>query len=277
MPLFLLPVRCEQCAEPLARIQGPTPWNFRQFPMMRLMRLRAATTGIPSPCWGPTRMVTASSSAPFCHWRRRPTSSRSMVRWCRWSRSKKMAFLKAIWPGSRYPSPTSCRASPSTAPPHSLRIRIASPPRCRTLTQHLLAEGTHMRMYETLGAHLAQTRGPGGRSFRRLGAQCPARQRRRRFQPVGRPSPPDALPSRQRHLGTLYSRSGRGHALQVRNQDPLPGLYGQQGRSGGLLPVKCARRTPPSSGISNKYGWQDDEWLADARRAPGRRRADQYL
>ena len=51
---------------------------------------------------------------------------------------------------------------------------------------HLFGEGQLWEIYERLGAHIANGRWADGREFRRLGAECRGRQRRWRFQSLGR-------------------------------------------------------------------------------------------
>ncbi len=57
-------------------------------------------------------------------------------------------------------------------------------------------------------------RGPG-LQLRRLGAECPAGERHRRFQRLGRAVSPDAQAARQRRLGDFHPGRTRGGALQV--------------------------------------------------------------
>ena len=52
---------------------------------------------------------------------------------------------------------------------------------------YLFGEGKHTRIYDKLGAHLMTIGDADGRALRRVGAQRPARQRRRRLQRLGRP------------------------------------------------------------------------------------------
>ena len=53
---------------------------------------------------------------------------------------------------------------------------------------HLLGEGTHLRNFEKLGAHLIEARGDQGGPLLRVGPQRSAPgERDREFQPLGRP------------------------------------------------------------------------------------------
>ena len=121
------------------------------------------------------------------------------------------------------------------------------------MDDYYIGEGTHLRLFDKLGAHAIEHRGRRRHAFRRLGAQCPARLGGRRVQRLGRPPPSDARPPRHRHLGSVHSRRS------------APGtLYKFEiiGPDGELLPLKadpfafgsrsCGRRPPRSSPIRRR-------------------------
>ena len=68
----------------------------------------------------------------------------------------------------------------------------AFPPLLTDYDLYLSGEGTHYQKYEKLGRARARSGWRSRRAFRRVGAERAARQRRRRFQFLGRPRAPDA-------------------------------------------------------------------------------------
>ncbi len=81
---------------------------------------------------------------------------------------------------------------------------------------YLMGEGRHYDAYEKLGAHIKTVDGVTGVHFAGE-RECAARQRRGRFQPLGRPREPDAVSWFVGDLGIVYSGVARGHDLSVRN------------------------------------------------------------
>ena len=57
---------------------------------------------------------------------------------------------------------------------------------------HLLAEGTHYKSYEKLGAHVITHEARQGGPFRGVGTQCATSERVGQLQPLGWSPPPDA-------------------------------------------------------------------------------------
>ena len=87
-----------------------------------------------------------------------------------------------------------------------------------------MAEGTHLRLYDKLGAHLIAHEGATRHSFRGLGAQCPAGFGGGRLQRLGRPPPCHAPPPRYRGVGNLHSRYRRRAApTSSRSSAPMDG------------------------------------------------------
>ena len=82
------------------------------------------------------------------------------------------------------------------------------PPVLSDLDLYLLGEGTHLQLYDKLGAHPLVHEGVAGRRLRGVCAQRETRQRRRRLQQLGRP-PPCHARARQRLLGNLCARRSR--------------------------------------------------------------------
>ena len=113
---------------------------------------------------------------------------------------------------------------------------------------YLMGEGRHYDAYEKLGAHLKTVDGVTGVHFRRLGAQRPPRQRRRRFQSLGRPRPSHALSRLFRRLGTFRSRTRRRRHLQIRNRRPRTMWFS---RSKPIL-----THSPPSCGPTLARWWR---------------------
>ena len=95
---------------------------------------------------------------------------------------------------------------------------------------HLLVEGTHLRAFEKLGAHVATIDGVAGTTFAVWAPNARKVQRRRRLQRLGRPSAPDALPLRMRRLGNFLPGVGRRRRLQVRDQGSVRQPAGGKGR-----------------------------------------------
>jgi 1,4-alpha-glucan branching enzyme len=93
----------------------------------------------------------------------------------------------------------------------------------------LLAEGTHLRPFEMLGATPRDMDGVAGTGFAVWAPNASARQRGRRLQPLGRPAPPDAAAPRVRRVGAVPARRAGRRALQVRAAR----------RQGQLLPQKA--------------------------------------
>ncbi|VTM73845.1 1,4-alpha-glucan branching enzyme GlgB [Raoultella planticola] len=79
-------------------------------------------------------------------------------------------------------------------------------PLLQDLDVWLLSEGTHLRPYETLGAHADTMDGVTGTRFFRLGAERPSGFRCRAVQLLGWPPPSDAPAQRVRHLGAVCAR-----------------------------------------------------------------------
>ena len=74
-----------------------------------------------------------------------------------------------------------------------LRDPYAFPPVLSSYDLHLIGEGQHYQSYEKMGAHPLEVNNVKGvPSLCCVGSQCPARQRHRRFQPMGWASPSDA-------------------------------------------------------------------------------------
>jgi hypothetical protein len=188
-------------------------------------RSARAATATPSPCWArmPRRGV---HGARLPARRRRRCSRRHRGRRLARCSAPRGRPVRRPWPARR---------------PYRLRVRWADGselghrrplplrPGAGRLDAWLLAEGSHLRPYEMLGAR-PRTHGRRGRhALRRVGAERLARQRGRRLQLLGRPPPPDAAAPRVRRVGALPARRGPGRALQVRTA----------GRDGRLLPQKA--------------------------------------
>ena len=101
------------------------------------------------------------------------------------------------------------------------------PPVLSELDLYLLAEGTHLHLYEKLGAHPLVHRRRRRRRLCGLCAQCPAGQRGRRFQFLGRPASRHAR-AREWILGNLHPGSQPGDKYK----------YEIVGRDGRMLPLK---------------------------------------
>ena len=180
---------------------------------------RAAGTAIPSRSSACTAATAAGLGARLLA--RAPRASR-----CSTPRpATTVAELERLHPDGFFAGPIPRRREPLPLPP-ALARRAAStweaedpyrfPPVLGEIDVYLMAEGSHRRIYERLGAHPRDDRRRRRRRLRRLGAERPARQRRRRLQRLGRPPPPDAQAHRGRHLGALRPRRRARRALQVR-------------------------------------------------------------
>ncbi len=168
--------------------------------------------------------------------------------------------------------------SPCLRPPAPPRGRRRTPTASRrssaTLDVYLMAEGSHRRIFERLGAHPSERRRHRRRRLRGLGAECAARQRRRRLQPLGRPPPPDAQAHRSRRLGALHPRmSAATRATSssfCRDESGPPSLKSD--------PVGFAQEVPPATaslvvGLPD-HDWNDADWMAARQREAGACSAD---
>ncbi len=146
------------------------------------------------------------------------------------------------------------------------------------MDDYYIGEGTHLRLFDKLGAQRDRVRGRPRRAFRRVGAQCAARLRRRRVQRVGRPPPSDAQPYRDRHLGSLHPRpSGRARSTNSRSSDRTASSLPLEGRS-LRAPVRTAARTPPRSSPTRRRSPGPTRNIIEARakRIGGARRCPIY-
>ena len=80
------------------------------------------------------------------------------------------------------------------------------------MDDYYVAQGTHLRLFDKLGAHPIHHEGADGVHFA-VWAPNAARLGRRRFQPLGRPAPCHAAAARHRNLGNLRSRCRRRRCL----------------------------------------------------------------
>jgi 1,4-alpha-glucan branching enzyme len=134
------------------------------------------------------------------------------------------------------------------------------PPVLGELDVYLLAEGTHVRAYERLGAHPMTLDGVAGVGFA-----------------VWAPNA-----RRVSVVGTFNDWDGRRHLMRFRHESGVwemfvPGVtpgalykYEIKARNGALLPLKAdpvafyAERPPATASIVydfGRYSWQDDAWL----------------
>ena len=163
------------------------------------------------------------------------------------------------------PFPTGCASAPATAT-WEAEDPYRFPPVLGELDVHLMAEGSHRRIFERLGAHPTHDRGRRRRRLRGVGAERAARQRGRRLQPLGRPPPPDAQARRGRRSGRSSSpASPRGTRLQVRAARRERRAAAAEGRSGRLRSRSSRRRPPRASPACRATTGATRDWM-DARR-----------
>ena len=174
-------------------------------------------------------------------------------------------------PQRRSPTACGCTAGDAT---WEAEDPYRFPPVLGELDVYLMAEGSHRRIFERLGAHPPQRRRRRRRRLRGVGAECAARQRRRRLQPVGRPPPPDAQARRGRRLGALHPR---------RRDAARSTSTSCSARDGELLPLKAdpvgfAQEQPPATGSRvvglPRHDWGDADWMARRRERQSARGAD---
>ena len=79
------------------------------------------------------------------------------------------------------------------------------------------AEGTHLRLFDKLGAHVLEHEGVTGVHFAVWAPSAAARLGGRRFQRLGRAAPHHA-PAHLRGLGDIPARTRTGHDLQIRDR-----------------------------------------------------------
>ena len=145
---------------------------------------------------------------------------------------------------------------------------------------HLIGEGRHERLWDVLGAHVAQLRHPGRaghrHQLRRVGAERAGRARHRRLRRLGRLGAPDARRSAAPGCGSC-SCPGIGAGTRYKFRDPRPGrpLAGQ-GRPDGLRAPR-SRRPPRPSSTHSGHEWADGEWMTARAPRQAARRADERL
>ena len=122
------------------------------------------------------------------------------------------------------------------------------------------------------GRHAACPRRRGRHRLCRLGTQCHACQRGRRFQPLGRPPPPDAPAPRMRRVGIVHPRRGRRRPLQIRTARPARPAAAAEGRSNGTR-RRAAAGHRQRGGAAARHGAGQHHPPGGQR--PGR--ADQHL
>jgi hypothetical protein len=88
------------------------------------------------------------------------------------------------------------------------------------MDDYYIGEGSHLRLFDKLGAHPMRARGRMTACTSPSGRPTPAACRGGRLQRLGRPPPPDAEAARHRHLGDLHSRRPRpAAATNTRSSD----------------------------------------------------------
>ena len=92
------------------------------------------------------------------------------------------------------------------------------PPQISDTDLYLFSEGKLRQAYKILGANERDVDGVRRRAVRRVGAERGARQRRRRFQSLGRPAPPLAGASWLWRLGIVRARPEPWCPLPIRDQ-----------------------------------------------------------
>ena len=122
-------------------------------------------------------------------------------------------FFEAVFPGEQALFPYRLRTD--YAGLHEFEDPYRFPPVLSDFDLHLLAEGTHYKTYEKLGAHLTEIAGVPRRVVRGVGAECLTRERGGQLQPLGRPATSPARARLDRRVGNLHSRSARRRDLQV--------------------------------------------------------------
>ena len=107
-----------------------------------------------------------------------------------------------------------------------------------------LRRGHALPRLGTAGRAPADHRRRDRRALRRVGAERPARQRRGRLQPLGRPRAPDAPPDALGDLGAVRPRARQRHPLQVRSAHAR-GAPAGEGRS-----VRARGRGAAADGVA---------------------------
>ena len=144
------------------------------------------------------------------------------------------------------------------------------PPILGSLDVYLMAEGSHRRIFERLGAHPTTIEGVDGVAFAVWAPNARARQRRRRLQPMGRPPPPDAQAHRGRHAGRSSfpaSAAATRYKFELLPTGGGPPLA--EGRPGRLRSTRSRRRPPRSSPACRSHEWGDGGMDGSAPRATG--------
>ncbi len=108
------------------------------------------------------------------------------------------------------------------------------------------AEGTHLRLFDKLGAHVIEHEGAKGVQFAVWGAERRARVDRRRLQRLGRPAACDAAPPLGRGLGDLHPRPRCGDDLQVRDRGGPTSGWCRSRPTRWRSPRRSGRGRPPS-------------------------------
>ncbi len=164
-------------------------------------------------------------------------------------------------------APVEAKAAPRPArAPAPVRADTITGTRLSDFDLYLLAEGTHYRSYEKLGAHVVELNGTLGTDFALWAPNADGGLDPRRLQRLECRGQPDAPPERPRHLGAVHPRCRIRHALQVRDHAAGRRQADREGR-----PLRLLRRPAPGRASRvwdlSRYQWSDREWMAAHRKA----------
>ncbi len=231
----------------------------------------ARTTAIPSRCWGCTRWASIFPSG--CSGLRRasvkvrelgeggqvypanPGAQRRLFRGGHRGRAK-----------NAFPTSWSSPARTATSGASAIPTRfgqILGP-----LDLHLFSEGQHWELYKHLGAHVTRDRWRAGHQLSRVGAECAARERGRRFQSLGRPRASRCASCSDCGVWEIFLPGideGTHYKFEVKQ------LHGARSCSRAIrspFSASTARRLPRSSSISTATrGTMRRGWRSAARRS----------
>ena len=261
-------VRYERSGACQGRLAGSTETEVAAHRRRARMAIPSRVLGLQQPATG----LVARAFVPGAEQRRGLHARRQAGRRAR--RGATMPASSKAWstithaPAAALPGRAMPAANGSVIDPYSFG------PVLGPMDDYYIAEGTHLRLFDKLGAHAIAPRGRRRRAFRRLGAECPARLGRRRLQRLGRPPPCRCASASTPASGrSSFPTSAPGALYKFEIIGADGAAAAAQGRPLRLRLRAAAGRPPRSSPSRRHFDWSDDGAIATTRRERDPRRA----